>query len=297
MKAAPFEHHEPTTVDEAVSLLASVDEATVLAGGQSQVPLMRFRLSTPETVVDINGIEELNYVREADGHLRIGALTRHADVEESDLVADRYGSFADAAPEIGDPQIRNRGTVAGSIAQADPKGDWGSVVLAHDGELVARGPDGRRTIPADEFFLFPYETDLAGDELLTEVRVPAAREREGSAYRKLKRKVGDYAMAGVATRVILDGDGTIETAGIGLTSVDLTNSRAAEAEAVLEGEAPSADVFREAAEAAREECNPETDEHGDAEYKRRMVGVLTQRALADAVERAGIPVERGRAAQ
>lgn len=287
MKAAPFERHAPTSVDEAVSLLDSVDEPTILAGGQSLVPLMRFRLASPDTVIDLNEIEGLDYLREEDGYLRIGALARHADVEKSALIADRYGSFADTAPEIADPQIRNRGTVVGSIAQADPKGDWGSVLLAHDGEVVAKGSDDERVIPGEEFFLLPYDNSLAEDELVTEVRVPTATEREGSAYHKLKRKVGDYAMVGIAARVVLDADGAIEAAGLGMTSVDITNARATTAEAELEGEPPSAEVFRAAGEAAAEEANPETDEHGGVVYKENMVRVLTQRALADAVARAG----------
>lgn len=293
MKAAPFERHAPTSVDEAVSLLDSVDEPTILAGGQSLVPLMRFRLASPDTVIDLNEIESLDYLREDDGYLHIGALARHVDVEKSALIADRYGSFADAAPEIADPQIRNRGTVVGSIAQADPKGDWGSVLLAHGGEVVARGPNGERVIPGEEFFLLPYDNSLAEDELATEVRVPAATEREGSAYHKLKRKVGDYAMVGIAARIVLDSDGAIETAGLGMTSVDITNARASTAEAELEGEPPSAELFRAAGEAAAEEANPETDEHGGVAYKENMVRVLTQRALADAVDRAGgdVPVE------
>lgn len=288
MKAAQFEHHEPTTVDEAVSLLESFEDATILAGGQSLVPMLRFRLAVPETVIDLNRIDELDYLREEDGSLEIGALARHADVEGSDLIAERYGSFADAAPLVADPQVRNRGTIVGSITQADPKGDWASVLLAHDGEVVARGPDGERIIPADEFFLLPYDTTLAEDELVVAVRVPTPAEREGSAYHKLKRKVGDYAMAGAAARLVLDGDGRIETAGIGLTAVDITNVRATAAEAHLEGERPSADLFERAGELAAEESNPASDEHGDASYKEHMVRVLTQRALADAAERTGL---------
>ena len=289
MKAAPFQRHAPSTVDEAVDLLGSVEDPTILAGGQSMVPIMRFRLASPEHVVDINGVAGLDHLVEEDGQLRIGALVRHADVESSDLIADRYGSFADTAPVVADPQIRNRGTLVGSIAQADPKGDWGSVLLAHGGEVVARGPDGERVVPAEEFFVLPYETSLGEGELLTEVRVPAAAESEGSAYHKLKRKVGDYAMVGVAARVVLEG-GTIEAAGLGLTSVDITNVRAPSAEAVLEGQQPSADLLRRAGEAASEDAEPESDEHGDASYKENMVRVLTQRALADALERAGTPV-------
>ncbi|MFB6068781.1 MAG: xanthine dehydrogenase family protein subunit M [Halobacterium sp.] len=287
MKSAPFEHHEPETVEEAVSLLESLDEPTILAGGQSLVPMLRFRLANPDVVVDINGVEALDYLEERDGHLRVGALARHADVEDSELIADRYGSFADAAPLVADPQIRNRGTVVGSVAQADPKGDWGSVLIAHDGSVVARGPDGEREIPADEFFLLPYDTTLGESELVTEVRVPAPEPREGSAYHKLKRKTGDYAMAGVAARLVLDDDGRIERAGLGMTAVDITNARASDAEDRLEGERPSSDLFAEAGELAAEESNPESDEHGDAAYKERMVDVLAQRALGDAAERAG----------
>ncbi|WP_435348483.1 FAD binding domain-containing protein [Haloarchaeobius sp. HRN-SO-5] len=285
MKAAQFEHHEPTTVDEAVSLLESLDEPTILAGGQSLVPMMRFRLAVPETVVDLNGIDSLDYLEEADGFLELGALARHVDVETSSVVDERYGSFADTAPLVADPQIRNRGTVVGSITQSDPKGDWGTVLLAHEGEVIARGPDGERTIPADEFFLLPYDNTLEETELVTEVRVPASGDDEGSAYHKLKRKVGDYAMAGAAARVVLDG-ATITDATVALTAVDITNLTAPDAAAHLEGERPSGDLFREAGELAAEASNPESDEHGSAEYKRNMVRVLTQRALADAVERA-----------
>jgi carbon-monoxide dehydrogenase medium subunit len=292
MKSAPFEHHEPSTVEEAVSLLESLDAPTILAGGQSLVPMLRFRLANPDVVVDINGVEDLEYLQEADGYLKLGALARHVDVEDSELVAERYGSFADAAPLVADPQIRNRGTVAGSVAQADPKGDWGSVLLAHDGDVVARGPDGERVIPADEFFLLPYDTTLGDDELITEVRVPTPAPNEGSAYRKLKRKTGDYAMAGVAARLILDDEGRVDTARLAMTAVDITNARATEAEAHLEGERPSADRFEAAGELAAEASNPESDEHGDASYKERMVDVLAQRALGDAAERAGLVKRR-----
>jgi len=285
MKAAHFEHHEPSTVDEAVTLLDDLDDPTILAGGQSLVPTMRFRLSQPDDIVDINGIDSLDYLREEGDYLRVGALARHADVEESALIDESYGGFADAAPLIGDPQIRNQGTVVGSVTQADPKGDWGSVLLAHDGEVVARGPDGERTIPADELFLFPYETDLREGELVTELRVPVSGGDEGSSYHKLKRKVGDYAMAAVAARVALDGE-TISDAGVALTGVDITNIPVPDAADHLAGEVPSGELFKEAGELAAEASNPEGDEHGSATYKENMVRVLTQRALADAVERA-----------
>ena len=292
MKSAPFEHYEPTTIGEATSLLESLDEPTILSGGQSLVPMLRFRLANPDVVIDINGIDSLEYLDEEDGYLRIGALARHADIEGSEVIAENYGSFADAAPLVADPQIRNRGTIVGSLAQADPKGDWGSILLAHDGEIVARGPDGDRTIPADEFFLLPYDTTLGEDELITEARVPTPGPTEGSAYHKLKRKTGDYAMAGVAARLILDDDGTIETAGIGMTAVDITNARATDAEEHLIGERPDAELFETAGELAAEQSHPESDEHGSAAYKERMVDVLTQRALGDAAERAGLVKRR-----
>ncbi|HKJ59493.1 MAG TPA: xanthine dehydrogenase family protein subunit M, partial [Halobacteriales archaeon] len=287
MKAAPFQRHAPTTVDEAVDLLGSVEDATILAGGQSLVPIMRFRLAEPSNVIDINGVSGLDHLEESDGQLRIGALVRHADVDQSDLIADRYGSFADTAPLVAEPQVRNRGTVVGSVAQADPKGDWGSVLLAHEGEVVARGAEGERTIPADEFFVLPYDTSLEEGELVTEVRVEAAAEGEGSAYEKLKRKVGDYAMVGVAARVALGDDDAIERAGIGLTSVGITNLRSEAAADVLEGEVPDAELLRRAGEAASGDAEPQSDEHGDAEYKENMVRVLTQRALVTALDRAG----------
>jgi carbon-monoxide dehydrogenase medium subunit len=285
MKAAQFEHHEPNTLEEAVSLLGSLDEPTVLAGGQSLVPMMRFRLARPATVVDLNRIDDLDFLTEEDGHLRIGALCRHVDVEESEIVAERYGSFADAAPLVADPQIRNRGTVVGSVAQSDPKGDWGTVLLAHDGEVVAAGPGGERVIPAEEFFLLPYDNMLDETELITELRVPSPAEHEGSAYHKLKRKVGDYAMVGVAARVVVE-DGVVTDAGIALTAVDITNVSVPDAAAVLEDETPSGALFKRAGEVAADAANPESDEHGSADYKENMVRVLTQRALADAVERA-----------
>ena len=285
MKAAQFEHHEPTTLDEAVSLLGSLDEPAILAGGQSLIPMMRFRLARPETVIDLNRIADLDFLEESDGNLRIGALCRHVDIEESDLIAETYGSFFDAAPLVADPQIRNRGTVVGSVAQSDPKGDWGTVLLAHDGEVIANGPDGERTIPADEFFLLPYDNMLDETELITELRVPVPTENEGSAYHKLKRKVGDYAMVGVAARVVLE-DGVITDAGVALTAVDITNIGVPDAEEILVDETPSGDLFKRAGEAAAETAHPESDEHGSADYKENMTRVLTQRALASAVERA-----------
>jgi carbon-monoxide dehydrogenase medium subunit len=285
MKAAHFEYHEPSTVEEAVDLLETLEDPTLLAGGQSLVPTMRFRLSQPDDVVDINGVDELDYLREEGDQLRVGALVRHADVEDSPLIDESYGSFADAAPLIGDPQIRNQGTVVGSIAQADPKGDWGSVLIAHEGEVVARGPDGERTIAAEDLFLFPYETDLRPGELITELRVPGSDDDEGSSYHKLKRKVGDYAMAAVAARVAVDGE-TIADAGVALTGVDITNIGVPDAADHLVGEVPSGELFKQAGEIAAENSNPEGDEHGSAAYKENMVRVLTQRALADALERA-----------
>lgn len=293
MKAAAFELHEPDSIDETIDLLATLEDPTILAGGQSLIPLLRFRLSEPDDVVDINGIESLAYLEERGDHLRVGALCRHADMAESAMIAADYGAFADAAPEVADPLVRNRGTVAGSVAHADPAGDWGAVLIAHEGTVVARGPDGQREIPADEFFVLPFDTTLEDGELVTELAVPVPGDREGSSYRKLKRKVGDFAAVGVAARLSIDADGTIADAGIGLAAVDIANVRAPQAEAALVGERPGPEAFRAAGEAAREECNPESDAHGSERYKRNMVERLTQEALADAAERTGaVTIER-----
>jgi aerobic carbon-monoxide dehydrogenase medium subunit len=279
---ATFEYFAPTTLEEALEILGRFDgEAKVLAGGQSLIPLMKLRFAAPRALVDINGVAELGELDEEEGALRIGALVRHKTCERSDLLRGRYRVLGDAAPQISDPIVRNLGTVCGSIAHADPQGDWGSALLAANASVVAEGPNGEREIPISEFFLGPFTTALDG-ELVTEVRVPDPGPRAGGAYLKLERKVGDFATAAVAVQVELDDAGRIGRAGIALTGVGATNVRAEAAEQALAGAEPSADTFAEAAGLAAAAAEPITDHRGDVEYKRNVVRVFVERGLAAA---------------
>lgn len=282
-----FDYHAPSTADEAVSLLAEHgDDAKLLAGGQSLIPLMRFRLADPARLVDLNGLAELAGLEEADGQLRIGAMTRHADVEHSELAAARYPLLAEAAALIADPLVRNRGTVGGSLVHADPAGDWGAVMLACGAELVVRSADGERTIPIDDFYFGPFTTSLDRGELLTEIRLPRPGSRSGGAYQKLERKVGDFATVAVAARLELDEDGAVASAGLGLTAVGPSNLRPEDAEEALVGDPPDEDRFEEAAALAAEASSPTADNRGSEAYKRDMVRVLAKRALRRAADRA-----------
>lgn len=281
-----FDYRSPSSVDEAVSVLADHGDAKVLAGGQSLIPMMRFRLAEPSLLVDVNGVEGLSRLEEADGALRIGATVRHADVEHSDLMRERYPLLAEAASLIADPLVRNRGTVGGSLVHADPAGDWGAVMLACGADLVASSQDGERTIPADDFFFGPFTTSLDPGELFVEARVPRPVGRSGGAYEKMERKVGDFATVAVAARLELDADGTCTSAGLGLTAVGPANLRPEDAEAALEGSPLDDESLQEAGEAAAEASSPTSDNRGSAEYKRDMVRVLTKRAVRRAAERA-----------
>lgn len=286
MIPGPFEYRAPATVDEAVSVLAEHGDAKVLAGGQSLIPMMRFRLTEPSLLVDVNGVEGLSRLEEADGELRIGATVRHAEVQHSDLAAARYPLLAEAAGLVADPLVRNRGTVGGSLVHADPAGDWGAVMLACGADLVARSADGERTISADDFFFGPFTTSLDPGELLVEARLPRAGGRSGGAYEKLERKVGDFATVAVAARVELDEDGACTSAGLGLTAVGPSNLRPEDAEATLEGSRLDEESLEEAGELAADASSPTSDNRGSADYKRDMVRVLTKRAVRRAAERA-----------
>ncbi|HEV7824483.1 MAG TPA: xanthine dehydrogenase family protein subunit M [Mycobacteriales bacterium] len=280
-----FDYAAPRSLDEALRLLADHGEdAKVLAGGQSLIPMMKLRLASPAMLVDINRLPGLGEIEEADGYLTLGALVRHNDVGGSALVARRNPTMAAAAPWIADPIVRNRGTVCGALAHADPLGDWASVMLACDAEIVATSASGRRTIPMGEFITDVFTTALRDDELVTEVRVPVPSVRTGGDYQTLERKVGDYATAAVATRLDLDGDGRIAAAGIGLTSVCSVNTKVTEAEALLTGQQPSAELFAEAADIAARTATPQDDVRGPAEYKRDLVRVFTRRGLARSLE-------------
>jgi carbon-monoxide dehydrogenase medium subunit len=283
MIPAAFEYHTPGSIDEAAALLARLGEdAKVLSGGQSLIPLMKLRLATPRHVVDINGIQGLDRIREADGFLRIGALTREADLEESELIRTRYPLLHDTCRVIADPLVRNLATLGGNLAHGDPANDHPATMLALGAEIVAVGTKGERRIPVASFFTGPFATALRPDEILVEIRIPLPPPRSGGAYLKLERKVGDFATAAVAAQVALAAGGACEAVGIGLTNVGLTPIKATRAEAALAGPRPDAAAITQAAAAAQ----PTDDLRGPAEYKRDLVRVLTARALRRAVERA-----------
>jgi carbon-monoxide dehydrogenase medium subunit len=281
-----FDYVAPKTLSEAVAALGQNENAKVLAGGQSLIPLMRFRLAAPTLLVDLNRVEGLSYVEEKDGWLKIGAMTRQSDVEFSDLVNTKYSLLSDTVKVLSDPVVRNRGTVGGNIANADPVNDQPATMLAYGAEVVAVGPKGERVIPISSFYLDLYQSALAADEILTEVRVPAPKPRSGGAYLKLERKVGDYATAAVAAQVELDTKGNFAAVGIGLTNVGLTAIKATAAEDFLKGKDPSDGNLKQAAQLAADASRPVADMRGSEEYKRSLVRTYTVRALRLAVQRA-----------
>ena len=287
MIPAAFDYHAPTTIGEATALLTRLgDDAKVLSGGQSLIPLMKLRLASPAHVVDINGIPGLAYIREGEGFLRIGALTRESELEESELIRTRYPLLHDTSKVIADPVVRNLATVGGNLAHADPANDHPATMLASGAEVVAVGPKGERRIPIASFFTGPFATSLRPDEILTEIRIPLPAARSRGAYLKLERKVGDFATAAVAAQLTLDAGGRCEEVGIGLTNVGLTPIKAAKAEAALKGKNPDEATIKRAAELAAEASEPSADLRGSVEYKKDLVRVLTARALRKAVERA-----------
>ena len=282
-----FAYLTARTVSEAVDVLGRhSDEAKLLAGGQSLIPMMKLRLAAPEILVDISQIGDLAYVREEHGHLVIGALTRESDLETDALVGERYPMLVDTCRVIADPIVRNLATVGGNLAHADPANDHPATMLALRAQVVATGPNGTRTIPIDDFFVDTFETALEPAEILTAIRVPSPVEHSGGAYLKLERKVGDYGIAGAGAYIVLDGNGRVQQAGIGLTNVGPKPLRAADAESFLAGEMPTEENLRGAAERAAAASEPTSDLRGPAEYKRAIVRTLTFRALGRAVERA-----------
>lgn len=286
MIPADFEYHAPTSVEDALSLLDRLgDDAKVLAGGHSLIPAMRFRLAQPAHLVDINRIGGLAYLREEEDGLRIGALTRESELEHSPLVQQRYPLLADASRVIADPLVRNRGTVGGNLAHADPANDHPAVMLAYNATIVTQGRGGSRLIPIDDFFTGLFESALLPDELLTEIRIPAAGAGQGGAYQKLERKVGDYATAAVAVQLSMDGD-TCSAVRIGLTNVNPVPMRAVNAEQALTGKSLTEEVLEAAGQAAAAECDPSGDLRGPPEYKRDMTRVLLKRAVRAAARRA-----------
>ncbi len=283
---APFDYHPAKTVDEAISLLQQYgDEAKILAGGHSLIPAMKLRLSQPEHLIDIGRIPGLSYIREENGAIAIGALTTYTQIETSDVLRRHFALLPECASVIAYQQVRNRGTLVGSIAHSDPASDMPGVVLALKGEIVAQGPNGRRTINADDFFVGTFTTALEPNEVVIEVRLPIPPARTGSAYEKLANKASHYAVAGCAAVVTLDGDGTCTSASVAITGAAMQTMRAKGVEAALTGKKLDAATIAEAASHAPEGLELVSDIHGSKEYRSRMTVVMAQRAITRAVER------------
>ena len=282
-----FDYYTPTTVNEAIALLKQHGpEAKILSGGMSLIPLMKLRLATPRCLIDINRLSGLGYIKEADGFLRIGALTREAELEKSELVRSKFPILLDTTFVIADPLVRNRATVGGNLAHGDPANDHPATMLAVEAEVVATGPKGERKIPITNFFTGLFATALNSDEILTEIRIPIPRPGSGGAYFKLERKVGDFATAGVAVQLTLGQGDVCERIGIGLTNVGPTPIKARKAEEALRGKKIESEAIKQAAQLASDESQPKPDLRGSAEYKKDLVRVLTARALNRALERA-----------
>ena len=293
MKPPRFDYLSPRSIDEALDILARHgDEAKVLAGGQSLVPLLSFRLVRPAYIVDLNDVDGFAGIRIDDGHLAIGAMTRQRAVETSPLVRERCPLLAEAMPQIGHVQIRNRGTIGGSLAHADPASELPAVVAALDGELVLRSARGQRVLKAEQFFVAYLTTAAAADELLVEVRVPVAPPGTGSAFLEVSRRHGDFALVGVAATLTLDEAGVCTAAAIALTGVGPTPVLARDSARALVGERPAAAAFEAAARRVAERVQPDSDLHASSDYRRQLASVLTRRALARAAERAAAEPRR-----
>jgi len=287
MIPASFDYHSPKTLSEAIGLLSQYgEEAKVLSGGQSLLPLLKLRLGSAGHLVDIGRIPGLEGIEEKGGFLRIGGRVRESDLEHSDVVRQRFPILADTAAVIADPLVRNMATVGGNLAHGDPANDHPATMLALGATVVAQGPRGERTIPIDQFFTGLFETALGRDEILTEIRVPLPPPKSGGAYVKLERKVGDFATAGAAVQVTLGAGGEVARAGIALTNAGMTPIRAAAAEKFLQGKKLDESTVRQAARLAADAADPSPDRRGSVEYKREMARVLTARALKRAAARA-----------
>jgi carbon-monoxide dehydrogenase medium subunit len=287
MIPAAFEYARPGSLAEALRLLRDRDgEAKVLAGGYSLIPLLKLRLAQPAVLVDLRDVTGLDEIVETDDELRIGARATHRQIHEHPVVAERYPLLRDVSGLIGDPQVRNWGTIGGSCAHADPAADWPAVLIATRASVACRSEAGERVIPAREFFLDTFTTAIEPTEILTEIRFPRRPPRAGGAYAKLERKAGDFATVGAAATLFLAPDGTIERTGVSLTAVAETPFAATDAEAVLQRKSPSEQLFRAAGAAAAAQSRPVGDVRGPVEYKRAMAAEMTVRALRSALVRA-----------
>jgi carbon-monoxide dehydrogenase medium subunit len=282
-----FEYLRPNTLPEAIAFLQQYgDDAKILSGGQSLIPMMKFRLARPSHLVDINRISGLSYIKEEGGYLKIGGLVREAELEDSPLIRQKYPILFDTSRVIADPQVRNMATLAGNLAHGDPANDHPATMMALGAEIVAVGPQGERVIPVANFFITLFTTDLRHGEIVTEIRIPTPPPRSGGAYLKLERKVGDFATAAVAAQVTVDQEGNCQKAGIALTNVGAIPIKVANAEEFLRGRKLNETNITLAAQMAAEAAQPSSDLRGPEEYKRGLVKELTRRALGRAYERA-----------
>jgi carbon-monoxide dehydrogenase medium subunit len=282
---ASFEYERATSVEGAIASLGRLgSEARIIAGGHSLLPMMKLRLASPEHLIDINDLTELDFIREDGDEIRIGALTRHVELLTSELLATHFPLFRDAEQVIADPVVRNRGTIGGSLCQADAAEDLSAVCSAAKAKVVIRGADGERVVGMEDFHVGPYMTAVGAGEMLTEVRLPV-RPGAGSAHEKVERRAGDWAIAAASAAVWVDG-GTIADVGIALSAVGLTTIHLTRAEELLRGKPPAEDLFVEAGEIASADCSPGADGRGPIDYKRHLAGILTRRALTRATSRA-----------
>ncbi len=292
MFPAAFQYLRANSVDEALSYLQQHGaEARVLAGGQSLIPAMRFRLARPGVLVDINAAADLNYLRPDGKALAIGATARDSDIERAPWIGEpRWSLLHDVSRVVADPVVRQMGTVVGSLCHNDPSGDWTTTALAARAEIVIRGKEGTRTVPIDEFLVDSFATAVAEGEMALEVRFPAPDDRTAGSYQKIERKVGDFATAAAAVPVSLDAKGMIRAAGVALSAAGPCAVRVDEAEKLLAGQKPGADVIRAAADAAARRSAPQADLRGSIEYKKNLAGVLVARGLGQALARLGVKI-------
>lgn len=286
MIAQSFQYESPGSLTEAISLLHKYgDEAKILSGGHSLIPMMKLRFASPEYLIDINGIPGLSYIKEEGAIVKIGGLTREAEIEHSDLLKKYFPIFGDVTKLIADPQVRNMGTIGGNLAHGDAANDHPAAMIALNATVIATGADGERAIPIDEFFFGFYQTALQHGDILTAIHIPVPPKGTGNAYHKLERKVGDYATAGAAVQITVDANGVCTAVGIGLTNVNPTPLRAARSEKALLGKVVDDASIAQAAQLASEDCSPSSDLRGSEEYKRAMVAVLVKRMIHKAMER------------
>ena len=287
MIPSSFEYSAPSTLDEALKMLNELgDEAKILAGGHSLLPMMKLRFAEPEHLIDINNIPGLSYIKEEGENLTIGAMTREVELEESDIIAAKFPIFQDAAKLIADPQVRNWGTIGGNLAHGDAANDHPAIMIALDADVEITGQNESRWVSINEFFMGFYTTAVQEGEILTAIRIPNTSGKNGNSYHKNERKVGDYATAGVAVNITLDDSGTCTAAGIGLTNVNPTPLKAERSEQALIGTRLEDAAITNAAQYASEDCNPSDDLRGSVDYKRRIVKALTKRMIIKAMERA-----------